>query len=230
MAQPSPTPPNGRLVCLFFDDGLEVQYDVALPILLQHGFAASFAIITDYIGARASDPIYNCMTAEEIMELDEYGMDVAAHSKTHPNLTEISDEQLQDEIIGSKKDLEKLGFEVRTFVYPGGAYNERVIGYVKQAGYVCARSTWLEQYYYLNDADPDARFQVSCYSVSNQSLDVFKGWLSHSTEEQVVCLCYHFISDTGPTKTSTPVANFADQMRYLEETGFTVVLLPALFD
>ncbi len=39
-----------RKVCIFFDDGWKNQYDVALPILKEFGFKATFSIITDYIG------------------------------------------------------------------------------------------------------------------------------------------------------------------------------------
>ena len=40
---------DDKIVCIFFDDGWQNQYDVALPILLQYGFQATFSIITDSI-------------------------------------------------------------------------------------------------------------------------------------------------------------------------------------
>jgi peptidoglycan/xylan/chitin deacetylase (PgdA/CDA1 family) len=44
-----PIPPDARLVCLFFDDAYTNQYEVALPILLEYNYKATFGVITDYI-------------------------------------------------------------------------------------------------------------------------------------------------------------------------------------
>ncbi|MEM3056560.1 MAG: polysaccharide deacetylase family protein, partial [Candidatus Bathyarchaeia archaeon] len=38
-----------KKVCIFFDDGWKNQFDVALPVLKDFGFKATFSIITDYI-------------------------------------------------------------------------------------------------------------------------------------------------------------------------------------
>jgi peptidoglycan/xylan/chitin deacetylase (PgdA/CDA1 family) len=93
------------------------QYDVALPILLQHDFKASFAVITGSIGT--GEGFWKYMGEKELKKLAKYGMDIAVHTKSHPDLTaNLTDAQLPEEIIGSKKYLEKLGFEVRTFVAP----------------------------------------------------------------------------------------------------------------
>lgn len=229
---PPPTiPPNAKLVCLFFDDGFKNQYDVALPILQKYDFKASFAIITGYIGVKSSDPIYTCMTAKEIKKLASYGMDIACHTKTHPHLTDnLTDEQLREEIIDSKIYLEQKGFEVSTLVYPFYAWDDRVIEYVKEAGYICARSGWAkEEAYDLTTADPKARYHVPSWQITSQNLEQFKHYLAQASRYSVVCLIYHFISDTSPEETSTPVANFRAQMAYLKEAGFTVVLLPDLF-
>jgi len=229
-APPAPTPtlpPDARLVSLFFDDSWKNQYDVALPILLMHGFKASFAVITDYIGT--GEGFWEYMSLKEIKELAEHGMDIAAHTKTHPDLTRLTDEQMREEILGSKEHLTRLGFTVRTFVYPYGAYNETVVDYVREAGYICARRLNWEAHY-LTTTDPDARYRVSAWAITNQTFNEFRQIVDQAGGDYVVVLVYHFISDVGPVETSTPVANFAQQMRYLKEAGFTVVLLPDLFE
>jgi len=81
---PQPIPPDAKLVCLFFDDCWQDQYDTALPILLQHGFKATFGAITGSIGTGKSTSKY--MDKKELKELARYGMDIANHSKTHPHL------------------------------------------------------------------------------------------------------------------------------------------------
>ena len=170
------------------------------------------------------------MPVKKIKKLAEYGMGIAAHTKTHPDLTQnLTDEQLWDEIFGSKERLEELGFKIRTFVYPGGAYNDRVISYVKEAGYVCARSC-NDTVYHLDTTDPNARFYIGAYPIANEtSQEDFKRMLANAGRQQLVCLCYHFVSDTGPPETSVSVEKFQYQMQYLKENGFTVALLPDLF-
>jgi peptidoglycan/xylan/chitin deacetylase (PgdA/CDA1 family) len=223
-------PADAKLVCLFFDDGWQNQYDVALPVLLQHDFKATFGIITDHIGT--GHDIWEYIDVEEIRTLAKHGMDIGGHTKTHSHLTHgLSDQQLMEEIIGSRAHLEKLGFHVRTFVYPFCEWDKRIIGYVKLAGYTCARSCrWDEDFYNLNTADADARFHVASRSIVQHNFDQFKSVVDKAGHENVVCLTYHFISDTGPESTSTPVSNFVEQIRYLKENGFIVALLPDLIE
>jgi hypothetical protein len=221
---------DDKLVCLFFDDGWQNQYDIALPILLQHDFKATFGIITDYIGT--GENIWEYIDVEKIRTLADYGMDIASHTKTHPDLTEnLSDQQLTDEITGSREHLEKLGFQVRTFVYPFCQWNDRVVGFVKQTGYICARDCiWEEAFYNLDTPDIEARFHVASRSLVEHDFDQFKSIVSKADNRNIVCLTYHFISDNGPEYTTTPVANFVEQMRYLKENGFTIALLPDLIE
>ena len=47
---PIAIPDDAKLVCIFFDDAFTNQYEVALPILLEYDFKATFGVITDYVG------------------------------------------------------------------------------------------------------------------------------------------------------------------------------------
>jgi peptidoglycan/xylan/chitin deacetylase (PgdA/CDA1 family) len=47
---PEVIPPDAKIVCLFFDDCFQNQYDLAYPVLKQYGFKATFGVITDFIG------------------------------------------------------------------------------------------------------------------------------------------------------------------------------------
>ena len=231
ISKPAPAPihPDARLVCLFFDDGWANQYKIALPILLKHDFKATFGVITGRIGTGHS--FWEYMDEKELKKLAEYGMDIACHTKTHPNLTDnLTDEQLRGEIINAKKHLEKMGLEVSTFVYPYYELDDRVVEFVTEAGYTCARAGWTEgEFYDLTTSDPRAMYYVPSWPIVNQNMERFKFLVDKASRHSAVCLTYHFISDTGPEETSTPVAKFKAQMSYLKEAGFTVVLLPDLF-
>jgi peptidoglycan/xylan/chitin deacetylase (PgdA/CDA1 family) len=158
-------------------------------------------------------------------------MDIASHTKSHINLTNnLSDRQLRTEIIDSRKQLENMGFTVRTFLYPFYEWDDRAIDSVIEAGYTCARGGWSsERAYDLNVGDPRARYHVPAWQISNQDIESFKSIVATASRNTVVSLTYHLISSTGPDVTSTTEADFISQMSYLKKTGFTVVLLPDLF-
>jgi hypothetical protein len=122
-----------------------------------------------------------------------------------------------------------MGFNVETLAYPYYEYNDKVIELVRDAGYACARAGWSTAGAHdLKTADPLARYHVSAWQISHQDMTTFKLYLDKSSRTSVVCLVYHFISDTGPVETSTPLADFKAQMSYLHENGYTVVLLSEL--
>jgi hypothetical protein len=117
---------------------------------------------------------------------------------------------------------------VKTFVYPFGEWNDTIIGYVKDAGYLCAREAKPESYR-LNGSDPVARFRICSWQVTNQSMDAFKQILSHAAGDEVVVLTYHFLSDNASKATYISIQNFREQMSYLKENNFDVVLLSDFF-
>ncbi|MBF0504982.1 MAG: polysaccharide deacetylase family protein [Candidatus Omnitrophica bacterium] len=117
-------------IVLSFDDGLKDHYSVVFPILKKRGFVATFFIITDSVGHSAF------MDWEKILEMSGAGMDIEAHTVTHPNLADVSHEQARFEIFQSKSVLEKhLNKTVIVLAYPYGKYTQDVIAITKSAGY-----------------------------------------------------------------------------------------------
>jgi len=79
---------------------------------------------------------------KEIKEMKTNGIDFGAHTKTHRNLCMLNDDEVLEELIGSKKEIEeKIGDEIKGFSYPFGIFDERVKGLVRKAGFEYARST-----------------------------------------------------------------------------------------
>jgi peptidoglycan/xylan/chitin deacetylase (PgdA/CDA1 family) len=129
-------PPKPVIIC--FDDGPETQYTYALPLLKKYSYTATFFLFTNAIG-RA-----HYLSWEQVIELSADGMQIGCHSRFHPYLTKITDEnKLWDEISGAKERLEAhLGKPVTAYAYPFGQYNEHIVELVKKAGYTCARGTY----------------------------------------------------------------------------------------
>lgn len=86
------------------------------------------------------------MSSKQVMQLHHAGMQIGAHTCTHPILTRLPDEQAFDEIRGSKLALESLlGNPVDLFAYPNGQpgkdYHIQHARMVQQAGFIGAVST-----------------------------------------------------------------------------------------
>jgi peptidoglycan/xylan/chitin deacetylase (PgdA/CDA1 family) len=132
------TPLPADPVIISFDDGWETQYQTALPLLEKYHFHATFFIFTNGIGAK------HFMTADQLRELADAGMEIGCHSRSHPYLARITDAAtLRREILDSRIKLEEiLGRPVTAFAYPFGHYTKQIVEAVRDAGYRSARSTY----------------------------------------------------------------------------------------
>jgi hypothetical protein len=227
-------PPDAKVVCIFFDDGYTDQYNVALPILLQYGFKATFGIITSCISEDGEDnSLY--MSQEQLTQLANDGMNIASHTVTHPHLPTLTDDQERDEIFRSKETLESMGFVVDTLVYPYYEWDNRAIKYAQEAGYICARAGWPEEGpIKLSSITTKGRFHLSSQQIWDQDLKAFQAFVDKAGPDSVVCIVYHHISDVEASTadvemTNTPISNFQEQMAYLKNAGFTVVAVDDLF-
>lgn len=134
----STTSPITKPVILTFDDGWENQYHYAFPILKKYHMTATFYIFTNPIGKKP-----HFLTWNQIKEMDDAGMTIAAHTITHPYLQKISDAQLRREIFKSKQILEKhLEHPVLHFSSPFGFSDTNIEALLKGAGYRTGRTTY----------------------------------------------------------------------------------------
>jgi len=75
-------------------------------------------------------------TADMLRALDPGRVRLGAHSRTHPHLAKIPEQQAREEIAGSRADLEGLlGRPVDLFAFPYGDFSERTSQICKEAGY-----------------------------------------------------------------------------------------------
>jgi peptidoglycan/xylan/chitin deacetylase (PgdA/CDA1 family) len=137
--------PPARSMVLTFDDGYADNLTMAYPVLRQHEFPATIFLVSqavggvngwDTAGELAGRPL---LSWPDIEALQEGGITVGAHTRHHPALTEIPDDQLEGEVAGSRADLTRqLGRSVELFAYPHGRHDARVQTAVAGAGYLCA--------------------------------------------------------------------------------------------
>jgi len=139
---------TGRVVAITFDDGYLDTLEHALPVLNTVGFTATCYVVSGHMGeynewdAAELKVHKKLMSAAQVKAWQAAGMEVGAHSRTHPRLTKCTDEELQIELAGSKADLETLtGAPVTQFCYPYGDLDARVADAALKAGYSAATTT-----------------------------------------------------------------------------------------
>ena len=82
------------------------------------------------------------LTWDQAREMSDAGIEMGAHTVSHPLLTCEDGTCVARELQESKQTLEQeLGKIVRAFAYPNGDWNERIREQVSQAGYGCAFTT-----------------------------------------------------------------------------------------
>lgn len=128
--KPLPSKP----VLLTFDDAYAGVAEYALPVLRRYGFSAAVFVVTRRIGgtnewdrSEGWPGTNRLMSSEQITEWAGKGIEFGAHSRTHPDLTMLSESELTDEVAGSSQDLAALlGRRIGCFAYPFGPYNAAV--------------------------------------------------------------------------------------------------------
>lgn len=103
---------------------------------------------TDQLAARSGVIPHTglMMTEEQVAELPRSGVEIGAHTMTHPILTRLQADEARDEIVRSRRRLEEItGRPVLSFAYPNGRprrdYAAEHVSAVREAGFELAVST-----------------------------------------------------------------------------------------
>ncbi len=194
-------PADGKHVVITFDDGDLSNRTVSLEMLQSRAMCAEYFITTDWIGTR------DYMSAAQLVELDDAGMSVQSHAKSHRFLNDLDDrEEIREELAVSKQVLEQiLGRQVTGLALPGGRGDRRVLRVAREVGYhhVCnselglnpagcdpftlrripvTRNTSLEQFRRLVTGD---RWEMGRRRVRQQILGGMKRLLGNRIYERV---------------------------------------------
>jgi peptidoglycan/xylan/chitin deacetylase (PgdA/CDA1 family) len=144
------TPISDRpCVAITFDDAFESVAQNALDGLVRRDFRATIFVPTGVLGrspdwkfnASVGDKAEQVMTMKQLASLDQSLIRFGCHTVSHPYLTSLDDQQLQAELLDSKRLLESgLNRPISTLAFPYGDHDERVIEACRRAGYGLAFS------------------------------------------------------------------------------------------
>jgi peptidoglycan/xylan/chitin deacetylase (PgdA/CDA1 family) len=131
-----------RPVVISFDDGTRDFWQHARPILARHGFRATLFVVTGRVGGASDwdralgEPARPLLDWAQIGELQQEGHEIGSHTASHRPLTELTDEQVREELARSRETLrEKLGAAPSLLAYPRGFYASRHKRLARESGY-----------------------------------------------------------------------------------------------
>ncbi len=140
VSEPEPLPQReykdpseyGKVIALTFDDGPSTTTSLVLDKLEEHGAVATFFLIGDNITDDKTDTVRRAVTL---------GCEIENHSKTHSDMTKLSEEEIKAEIdFTSEKITEITGREPRFFRPPYISTNDKMYTAIEPTficGYGC---------------------------------------------------------------------------------------------
>ena len=131
-------PKGKKFVWLTFDDGVEDFYTIVYPLLKKYKMTATNNIITDFTQKEKE----NVLTFDQIKEMKKSGLTFESHTVNHPDLANSSLETQKNELVASKRLLDKvLDQNTSVIVYPSGRYSQVTIDQAKKADYKLGLTT-----------------------------------------------------------------------------------------
>jgi peptidoglycan/xylan/chitin deacetylase (PgdA/CDA1 family) len=116
-----------RPVMVTFDDGFADLAEHAFPVLERLGFRAALYVVsrpTDGARRWAGPAAPQLISDATLRDWNRRGIEIGAHGRTHADLTTLDVAVMEDEIAGSRADLEqRLGEPIASFAYPFGHWN-----------------------------------------------------------------------------------------------------------
>lgn len=161
------TPFPERTFVITFDDGYESVYRSAFPILRRYHMTATVFLIAGRAGRRDTHDqehsYQGCalLTWQQVREMQQSGIDFGAHTVTHPDLTVLTDDQVETEMLESRDVIEQAtGVAAPWFAYPYGRFDRRCRA-IAQRVFDCACSDQLGMLH--RTSDPYALERVEMY-------------------------------------------------------------------
>ncbi len=145
-------PPGPKTLAITFDDAYRSVIELALPIISRLGFVATVFAPTAFVGTE--EPMawpgidhwgdtehageLMPMSWAELQRLAEAGWEIGSHTRSHPRLPTIDDDALEQELVTSRRDIERHLGPCPSLAYPYGDHDARVVEAARQAGYEAA--------------------------------------------------------------------------------------------
>jgi peptidoglycan/xylan/chitin deacetylase (PgdA/CDA1 family) len=144
------TAPTERALAVTFDDAHRSVLDLAAPIMAPLGLPGTVYVPTAYPDSgrpmawdgydrwmgTEHEPELGCLGWEELRGLAARGWEVGSHTRSHPRLSTLSEEEIAAELRDSRRECEEsMGTACLSVAYPYSDYDPRVVRLAAEAGY-----------------------------------------------------------------------------------------------
>lgn len=173
-------PAEEHAVTLTFDDGFANFETEALPELREHGFPATLFAVSGHAGRtnrwggviEDGIPDLPLLNWDGLARVAEEGVEIGAHTVTHPWMPALQPEQVREELERSAEALRReTGQAVRSFAYPYGGISEAVVDHTRDC---FDRACTTELRVLGNREDPCLLPRLDAYYF--READAFDGW------------------------------------------------------
>lgn len=211
---------RSSMVSLEFDDGYRSALTTALPAIEERGWTA-----TEFLVSGTPDPAMESegspvMSADEVLEWAARA-EVGSHSVSHRRLTELDDDEVADEVVRSRAQLEELlGRDVELFAAPFGTTDDRVTA--------AARRTYRHQRLLGGSVNVARGFDPwgvrSLAPKASTPLEELAAHLSVARRRRGwLVLCWHRVGEDLDSEWNLSERAFRDQLDLIERSGVEVV-------
>ena len=228
--QPLPIPDG--LVLLTFDNANHSDLASVAPLLLRHGFGATF-FISEGLGFIEGRP-GEFMTWDEIRRLHDLGFEIGNHTKSHLDTTLLAAEDARAEIAHIQQRCMAHGIPAPTsFCYPGFHHSPELVEVVASEGFEFARRGVYPEYSdtgrgargpaYDPRADHPLLIPTTGYAGPEWNLDDLAWAVEQATDGRIASICFHGVPLRRYHWVSTELDVFATYMQHLADAGCTVI-------
>tara|TARA_Y100000590_G_C15748487_1_gene1023132 strand:- start:4851 stop:5924 length:1074 start_codon:yes stop_codon:yes gene_type:complete len=120
---------------LSVDDAYKSFLTEGWPRFKKYGFPVTLFVSTDMVDANMK----NYLNWDEIRQLKNEGVTIGAHTKTHPHLTELTIEEVKEELeYSNKRYLNEINVIPKLFAYPFGETNQEIISVINDYSFIAA--------------------------------------------------------------------------------------------
>lgn len=200
-------------VTLMFDDAEISAYTIAKPSLDKFEYKASTAVIVNSV----NDVGY--MTSTQLKDLYKSGWEIVSHSLNHDDLTTMSTAAYQRELVNSKTRLQQMGFTVRNFALPFGAYNANILADGAKS-YTSVRA------FEIGD-NPQGAFpydiKVRSAIATTTATDIADWANQAKSQGRWAVIVFHSLTNTGDDVYHVPPAIFTQMISTLSTVGVPVI-------
>lgn len=214
-AQPDFEWQGSGLVTFWFDDAWLTQFTVAYPLLAKYQIPGALSVATQMVG------LEKYMSWAQIKRLQAEGWEIVSHSHSHNCSPEmLTEAKIEDELLGSKKELEANGLLVESFVTPCGI--EAPLLEASAQKYYLSLRTSGPGLNSLPISEP-YRLKVRVLHPDTQLAEVV-AWLEEARDQRAwLILVFHQVDLGGEEFSATPVL-LKEIINKIQESGLPVVL------